>query len=156
MRSPIRSSAVLSAGVRVVSRAEGRSEVHHTTLISRVVVLVGAVGMVVSGWLPYAQDTPGASPGPDGSGVRSLVAGLGVLIALLATSRLVGYPDLDNRPAGVLGVVGLTSVALLFTLPPDVSPGAGFRVGVFGATAVVVGALLDARRTVDPGQAGDG
>lgn len=108
----------------------------------RLLVLAGGVACALSSLLVWWR--PAGDPIQGADGLGALVGALGVIITVIATSRLLGYRELDSRPAGYFGVAAwiVLTVAVATERRPG-GLGAGIWMALAGTAATVAGALLD-------------
>lgn len=112
-------------------------------MAARLLVLAGGVACAISPLLIWWSARPSQNPTRGSNGLGALVGAIGVIISLIAMSRLVGYRELDNRPAGYLAVAAMVLVVVAATGTAGAGVGAGVWVALAGITAVIFGTLFD-------------
>lgn len=111
---------------------------------ARLLVLAGGVACAVSPLLVWWVGQPSDRPSRGADGLGALVGTLGVIITVIATSRLLGYRELDTRPAGYLAVAAMVLLTFAMARPGQASGvGPGVWVALAGIVGVVFGTLLD-------------
>jgi hypothetical protein len=111
-------------------------------VVVRLLVLAGGAACAASSLLVWWRPSGDPLQGADGLG--AVVGAIGVIIALIAISRLVGYRGLDTRPAGYLGVAAwIVLTVAVVTERRSGGLGAGVWTALAGTAATVTGALLD-------------
>ena len=115
--------------------------------IDRLLVLLGAVAMVLSGLLSWIE--VGADAFPNFAGIGAGGGGVGLVVLLVGLALLSGRPALDTANGVVLGafLASLVAVITLVDEASGVAMGAGAWVAMVGSLVALAGVSF---ATMDP------